>query len=158
MAVFTFDYCFYFEYVGPDKEQSNLPELGAEGSQIGPGQRESPPQIEPAAPSLGSFTHPTCSQCHRRLLSLCPCSLTTPPPHTHTPTHTTTRLAFKALSKFPTDAQLLCRCCLEPPARCTFHLDTLSSLKLGPYPDCLLHSECCCASDSNCGPNAPLGL
>lgn len=34
--------------MGPGKEQYNLPELGAEGSQASPGQRESPPQLEPA--------------------------------------------------------------------------------------------------------------
>lgn len=54
MDMLVFYYCFYFAYVDPGKKQYNLPELGAERSQASPGQRESPPQTEPAALSLGS--------------------------------------------------------------------------------------------------------
>lgn len=37
MDILTFDYCFYFEYVGLGTEQYNLPELEAEWSQVCPG-------------------------------------------------------------------------------------------------------------------------
>lgn len=84
-------------------------------------------------------------KCHRSLFSLPLCS-PRPPPAWHSKT-----FQVPLMLPAPKGAQALGRCCLVPPTRYTFHVDTLPFLKLGPHPNCPSHSRCCWTSDFSSG-------
>lgn len=90
-----------------------------------------------------------------------PPSLLTNPPLSHTRHR---QAGIQSPPEFPplfllTEVPRLCAGVAENPrARGSIHVDTPSSLKLGPSPNRPPHSKCRWASGSSCGPKFPFGL